>query len=262
MPLRRRGTAIELVHGSRTGWASDAAPVHLLPPANTVSITSTFSFPDFQKNNVMFWSKTASINAGISFGTILPGEYGPGKSGIYLLSDVTIGTVPAGVNYIDVRVNMNRSASPSPFLYGTIYRILPVAQETFLPGGSALLEGVGDIYKRTISIILVGTNIILRRYQSVRSNDWVLPQSSFKDSGKAATQVWPGGLFDSPLPWNNKWTHGGDHTGWLSNEIEKLPAEGGVLARGSGDAPSTADTSNYASTWTGNITVRPGYIHA
>lgn len=242
-------------------WASDAVPVALFPASTTISVSSqAFSFPDFQKSNYMRWyfnqitiPITITTSEWISYGTVLPGEYGPDKSGVYELADIYLGAVPAATNFLEVQARFSRTATPDQFFHQPFLVDVKLGQWTSLDGGCAMLESRGDIVRRIVQIARVGNNIYLRRRQSVKAGTW----GGFSPL-KSGAQTWTSG---SNTAWRNVWTHGGDSTGWPAWQIQK-GNDGSTTnrARGSIDAPSTTDSSNFSSGWTVDLEIRPGYV--
>jgi len=241
-------------------WASDAVPVALFPASATISVSGqAFSFPDFQKSNYMYWHVRTDfgfqVSQVISYGTVLPGEYGPDKSGVYELADILLGTVPAATNFIEVQARFSRTSAPDNLFHQPFLVDVKLNQWTSLDGGCAMLESRGDTIRRIVQIARVGNSLYLRRRQSVKAGTW----NGFSPL-KGSAQVWTGGSYTA---WTNVWTHGGTSTGWPAWQIAKAEyLESSLVnrARGSGGAPSFTDPSDFSSDWTVDLEIRPGYV--
>lgn len=245
---------IELLDGSHRVWSTDGQPAHLLPASAWLTPALTVSFPDFVKRNAYGYYGGAGITSAsaMSMTTILPGEYFPGAAGIYDLAETVLGTVPAGCNFIDVRVTLNRTKNPTDILYQPVTNCLPT-QQTHLQGGSALLEAP-PAWRRAMWIGLSGTNVVLRRYQSVTTQvgiSWNVPNDN--DTGAGGRR--PG------------WTHGGGAGSENGRpvyviEISSVADVNNInKRRGEAFQCSLVDTvSDFSSEWTGSAIIRPGYV--
>lgn len=232
-------------------WATDTPPVNLLPESNWLTGPLTVAFPDFVKRNA-YGVSTASGVFCISFITLIPGEWNRNGVGVYNLPDIVLGTVPNGVNYLDCRVNLNRTTNPSQFLDFTIPNLVPSGQN-YLPGGSCLCESF-NLWRRLFEIVQIGNNVVMRRYQSAINFgtgdfDW-LPGNSdvFSGSGGIRTGYTYGGGSNAEL-------------GLVLSVRDRLGSSSAPARKErSTGACATSDNTNYASTWTGTFTIRPGYI--
>lgn len=245
---------IELLDGTRRVWSSDGRPVNLLPEANWLTVPVTIAFPDFIKRNAYCFAPQSGIFANsscASFSTIIPQEWGPGEASPRTLADQALGTVPAGVNYIDVRVTLARTKAPTALLGIAVPNQIPT-QQTLLPGGTMPAE-MTYLWRRLFEIGLDGTQIRLRRWQSVWSGATQLGWSPgnavyFPNGGKR-----PG------------WTHGGGSSSSLGHPAHMIQRKAGGnvnKARGEANQCSLSDNSNFSSTWAGTALIRPGYIAA
>lgn len=242
-------------------WSTDRRPVNLLPEDTWISRSLTVAFPDFVKRNAYAFdistdplteSETTSC---ASFVTILPGEWSRSASSPRTLPQQTLGTVPAGIDYIDVRVKLSRTNAPNNYLSFSVPNMLPT-QETHLPGGSCLVESSG-IWKRLFEIVLSGTSVVLRRYQSVYDGD-----NNIEWSPGNAIQFSNGG-------YRQGWTYGGGsdaedaHLAALIEGKDRTNSSSINRWRGGSNACSLDDDDiSFASTWTGSVIIRPGYLAA
>jgi len=230
-------------------WNTDRAPVNLLPEDAWIVLPNyQIQFPDFEKRIAYAYSRYGQVGfaqeACQTWITLLPGEWGPGRQ--HNIPGVVLGTVPQGVNYIDVRVQMSRTSSAPTYAELSVPTLLPT-QETLLQGGSCLVESCGG-WRRLFEIVLVGQNIVLNRYQSTHQFDWMFWSSNVESTG---------------------WTHTG---GSGSQNAQAFAAR--IDIKTGGGAPPTfrryrgasdqcsvnTNARNFASTYTGTITIRPGYI--
>lgn len=251
----------------RVVWRSDAAPAALLPAANTVTWTGDIAFPDFIKGNAMYFNWTGPDETGTwaqTWAVVRPGEWGPDKSGVYLLSRTLLGAMPAGANFLDVVVNLTCTHAPDLYLAGSIdFKYgFPEGKSVNLDGGCALLERQNKVWMRMIRVVAIGGGIYLERYQSVKAQSDCLapfPGSNWKSDPQ---------VFTTGYDWRDwlvHWTHDGDKSGWLAYPMSQSIGGGTSelnKARGWTFAPSTTDTSDFSATWHGTITVRPGYAHS
>jgi hypothetical protein len=151
-------------------WRDDIRPINLLPDAFTINATLDIQMPNMTTSFSHIASLVNSFGNDIvactCWGIIKADlEWGPAEGSPYTLADQVIGTVPTGVNFLDVRVNLVRTLAPASYLNVTVDNLLP-EEETFLPGGSMRLEDTPS-WRRTALIALDGTDVKLSRWQSV-----------------------------------------------------------------------------------------------
>lgn len=226
-------------------WSTERAPVNLLPESAWITLSGyAISFPDFAKGGgygyVRYIDPFGFESDGCITGlTLLPQSWDSGPT--------TIGTVPTGCNYIDVRVNLTRTKSPPNILGVPVSNSLPNA-ETVLAGGWCLVESEFS-WSRTFEIYLSGTNVLLRRKQSVRT----------AQAGENPTWTTNFNV--------NGWSHFGGTgaaNGALVGQIDEKSGAlgGGGSRRRDGANACSMNTSgfDFSSVYTGTITIRPGYI--
>lgn len=246
--------------GSRRVWSTGAYPIAALPDDETLTISTTVTFPDFVKNNLSIvagftvtpplpLSPYIGTNA-ITYATILPGEYGPDKAGAYYIAPQYLGALPEGVADFEVRAVMTRTAAPSSFQGYNYPPFVPQGKSLFLDGGSLAVSGT-NAYRRTLQIVRVGDDLYLHRRQSVKYR--ALAHSPMKSD----PQVWTGGPNG---PWLDIATHGGSPAGWRAYELDRRVGGDVNKQRGGGNSPSLTDTSNYSETWSAVFTIRPVHI--
>lgn len=186
------------------------------------------------------------------------------------LPNIVLGSLPAGANYIDVRVQLSRTVSPSTYLDDPVPALIPNAQ-VFLPGGSCIVEAT-PIWRRLFEIVISGSQIILRRRQSVSEIPVAFPNSegwrryagiyrnNNGDRQEGSSNTWSG--------WGNN-ASTGHQAGHPAALIQSKPfgynpghsaPSNQAKARGRGNACSMSHNHNYASTYSGQIIIRPGYI--
>lgn len=222
-------------------WSTELAPVNLLPDSDKITLNPfTVTFPDFTKGG----------GYGYGRGTFAGVDQDGCITGLTLLpqswtsTPVSVGTVPSGCNYIDVRVTMTRTKNPASILGLSVSNNLPT-QETVLPGGWCLVESE-YMYSRTFEFYLSGTNIMFRQKQSVR----------------AATAG------ENPTWTNNYtipgWSWFGDPNGALVGLIDQnngIVGGGGSRQRGGAMACSMNTAGfDFSSIYSGTVVIRPGYI--
>jgi hypothetical protein len=235
------GGHIHATQGARKLWGTDEPPIQLIPDA-WQSIPITISHPDFLKDVVYGFNiyTTRPINItthyGMSIVKLLPQET--------TLPDIVLGSVPAGINYVDLRLQVNWTKQPSYTRFSPAFSPLRAGVQNDLRGGSALIE-IGAGWRRRIHIGLSGTNLVLSRKQSVRNVN--------ENPGWApgnATHYGNGG----PMP---GWTYGVQQEGVMAHVIATASAGSGAF-RGASNGASLVDPTDYSSTWTGTLFVKPG----
>jgi len=247
------GTAGDLV------WASDAAPAALLPDSETITFPATINFPDFDKGNCAVFSLNSdgTDSGAISWATILPGEWHYQKTGSKELAQTLLGTVPSGINYLDVSINLSRTNAPDQVLGNTVPIVgIKPGKWSDLDGGCAVLERM-PAFLRAIQVVRSGNNIYLRRIQSVKDADEAAV-TTLGIAYKTGAQVWSSGALS---PWHNLATHGGDARGHVVYELDRKGYGGNInKQRGGANEPSFTDPSDFSCTYEGTVRFRPGYI--
>lgn len=272
--------------GGEVRWSSEFPPVNLLPEADWIETSLSVAFPDFSK----------FVNYSHNRWHSPPSQSWPGTGPWYpsnsqdtcvtltmiepenrVLGPTTIGTIPAGANYIDVRVRLNRTKAPYNFRDQGVPPLIP-NEWVSLPGGSCLVEAT-EIWRRSFDIVLAGNEVQLIRRQSVIDPG---PQSaqqagSPQDNGRLPLSGAGGD------PWGQSSYQG---WGWISGNTfagsyrkghpaaliqHKPPSANGGLG---GDTPQYGgkhprrfnacsinnSAHDFSSTYTGQIVIRPGYI--
>jgi len=138
-----------------------------------VIVTVPVTFPDFPKDWIYGFSRESVWLPGAGFdeelwtvgyamllSKIMPQEWN---------DSLTLGTVPALCNYIDVRAVLTWTKLPSPTAGSPVASPLNRGSQVHLQGGSGVLE-IGNGFRRSIHVGLSGPNIILTKYQSSRSS--------------------------------------------------------------------------------------------
>lgn len=154
-----------------TIWSTQTRPLNLLPDENAIVYTGGVDFPELQKGWIYSHYRSSNdpfngTSSCSSYASLLNGEYGPNETGLWNLPDIVLGVAPAGVNYIDVRATLTRTINPDPIMGTALPSMLTAGKETFLPGGSCIIESTPR-FKKMFSVVLEGSNIILRRRVSV-----------------------------------------------------------------------------------------------
>lgn len=265
-------------------WSSTFPPVNLLPQANWIEQSLSVAFPDFTKfvnySHCRWFSPPAPTPGG---------EWRPSQSADVCTSvtmiepeetvtaPITIATVPAGVNYIDVRVRLNRTKVPHIFREQPVPVIIP-NEWVHLPGGSCIVEAT-EIWRRSFDIVLSGQNINLVRRQSVA------PAPLADGSGEAIyfNRGYTGLSSDGQNPWGQStyqrwgWTENGG-SDWRSgtrrghpaalieakeadpNFGADTPAYGAKHIRRSRACSTDNSAHDFSSIYSGQIVIRPGFM--
>lgn len=247
---------VENTSGGRV-WNTNYPPVNLLPQSAWITLNNyQIAFPDFEKRFAYGYYRwrndfiETDYDSCTTLTTLAPREWGPvgqtGQSYDINLPQVVLGTVPSGCNYIDVRVSLTRTKAPNNFI-GIAVPTLISGAETSAQGGSLELEKCGG-WRRLLEVVLVGNQVVLRRYQSTRN----VP-------------------LDQQPPWttnylSNAWSHGGGDGAANAAPAAIIQEKAGGNAtnqrrRGGSDQCSMNTAAHdFSSTYTGTITIRPGRI--
>lgn len=228
-------------------WASNLAPVNMLPDANRILKTNySLSWPDFAKANAYGFDKSSSGGGSTTCASFItvraPQEYSS--------SAIVLGTVPVGVNHIIVEVNLTRTKDPSPYLTTVIPPAIAEGKTLLLDGGSAIVEMIGP-WRRSFDIVLSGTQVLLTLRQSVYNG------------GNAAPWNANNAVKDAAGGYKKGWTWGISPTGHIVALRETKGPSGNIEKwRGGGNQCSLADNTDYSCIWKGAITITPAYIPA
>lgn len=225
--------------------------MHLISDESFTVSGHSISWPTLSQITYYLWRNFGlGTYACDSYAAMLAQEYGPGRTNN--LAEATIGTVPAGTDYLDVMVNLQRTVTPAGFMDLPMRTDMPQNQWVKLEGGSCLIEFMNG-FRRWFEIVLDGTDVKLRRFQSVTANG---PISGAFPFGNGVTQDMPSrsGLTGSSGPailGALKDSQGPDAQ-------NHRPFADGVTLQ----SPCTQAAVSYASTWVGDIIVTPGRIGA
>lgn len=265
--------------GGRIVWATDRQPVNLLPESNWISTNRNVEFPDFVKfanyahqrvsNPAAIgnppWALSGSGDSCQTVTMIQPEDS--------TFSDVFLGSVPAGVNYIDVRVKVRRTKDPTYLLDQYIPQLVAYDQWIHLPGGSCLVEA-SSIWRRLFDVILSGQNIFLRRKQSVAPvpGDAVSRYGGIYQNSGSNQDAWLTFTYQS---WGWVTGPGGAFVGSQRNghpaaliQVQEFGPNNGATTPTMGAKHPTRERAcsvdvsqhNFSSTYNVDIVIRPGYI--
>lgn len=279
---------ISVVKNDHVVFDTDNKSVNLFPESQALRRTVAggnplvVDFPDFLKVNA-HWRQGTGTSECRSFTSLIYQEWGPDyvdgddwwyptnpsypggdlASNYRNLPEQFVGTIPAGADYLDIRLNLTNTQVPSTILSVPIFTLLVSGQWTALQGYSCPVELQNPI-ARMFEFRVDGTNVYLRRYQSVRryqqitswlaNNDdssasgWTFGDTSYRPSFELASTAAQGGQPRSVL-------------GLLAYEIEhKGPDTNGSKRRrvAGSNACSVVDPTNYRSVWQGDLIIRPG----
>jgi len=229
---------IEITEGARVTFSTDGTLINLLPTAYDKTGTIAVTFPDFTKDNAYIYRHVGSSLDPVrqeycrSFVSMLPQEWS---------GDLSLGTVPAEVDFLDVLVKLSRTTNPSNIYGGAMPKCVPENVWFDMSSASALLErtlGMG----RAFTIELNGTDIRLRRQQSCTEPP---------EGWEAGNNAGPSGV----LYGIESWTYGGAKGIPIYVIDTKDPGPFGDpfsknKYRGASQQCSLTDPTNYAETWT------------
>lgn len=175
----------QVINSDEISFDSRRPSIQLLPDSEKLSISMNINFPNLLSSIAYLQRTYGSTPYCESWATLLVQEWGPDEvnySPVFTdpnipievatrnLPETLLGTVPTGTDYIDVRARMTRTQSPPSFMQqGPPPVMFPEGEWIGLPGGSCPCEYFVPM-ARHFDIVLRGTALYLRRYQSVRNN--------------------------------------------------------------------------------------------
>lgn len=260
-------------------WSSDRPPVNLLPESSWITTTTSIAFPDFSKfvnyayqrvspssGNPPPWALSGSGDACQTITMIDPLQEWNGP-------EISLGSVPSGVNYIDVRVNLSQTKAPYQFLDQNTIPLITPGFFVHLPGGSGLIEA-NTVWRRLFTVALNGTSIVLRRKQ----NTAAIPTNAVARYGGIYANASGNGdayIVSDRAGWG--WMPNGG-SGWQGTQRNGHPAALIAIGQFGSNPGATVPTSgakhpireracstnnsnhDFSSTYAATIVIRPGYI--
>lgn len=234
--------------------------LNLIPDEAIVLAAYDIVFPDLWHGVIYHQTRVSSgppLNIDsygcASFNGLVAQEWGPAEASPNTLADATLGTVPTGTDYLEVFVRLARTVTPPGWLDLGMRSDIPASEWVLLQGGSCLVEEIPGM-RRLFEVLLDGTTVKLRRKQSVTVNGQVGRSYPF-GTGNAI------GYFAG--------TNAPAGSVLLASYGSLLQIKGPSGAsnhRPPGSAisqdPCTTTPTSYASTWTGDIVIKPGRIGA
>lgn len=264
------GGVLRITDGERETFNSALPQLNLIPDAAITLTDYSITFPDLWKGT-FYWQRRRTVGGGIpgfpttdefacaTYAALVGQEWGPDKAAPHNLPDITLGTVPEGTDYLDVMVNLTRTVDPALRLMVSIESFFPQGEWVKLEGGSCNIEGVHPL-ERLFEIILEGTNVILRRRQSVSENGDYRRQAGLANS-ENELRYFAG--TNAPRD-GNKFASFGERIqekGWDDDEAHRPPGyEQGSISND--PCSMNYSSKNYSSVWTGNIIIIPGRVGA
>lgn len=174
---------IQVINDDDISFDTDRPSIQLLPDSAKLSISTTVTFPTLLSGPAYLQRTYGTTPYCESWSALVPQEWGPDETnfsptdsggGVQIarrnLPETFLGTVPTGTDYIDVRARMTRTKAPPAFMQQ--HPPLVMFKEgdwVGLPGGSCPCEYFVPL-ARHFDIVLRGTSLYLRRFQSVRNN--------------------------------------------------------------------------------------------
>lgn len=239
-----------------------AAPMMNLIPSETITLNNyDIEFPNLWYGLGYIQARQTEIFGDVhscsSFSALVEQEWGPSQSSPNNLPEIILGTVPVGTDYLDVRINLSRIVSPSNILNMPFYPAFTENSWVKLEGGSCIAEKQSGI-SRLFEIVLSGTNVILRRYQSVRAGGGFTRNNPSASSGNQS-------FFYSGTNAPNDASRTSIFGTFLDNKASlNAPTHrpSGKEAGSSNNSPCNMSTSsvNYRSVYRGTIVITPGRI--
>lgn len=286
---------MQITKNDKIVFDTNAKSVQLFPTSSRIVLSNySIAFPDLIQSTAYHRYTGAFIGGGQSYceswSTFLQQEWGPNEvnhSEQYLsagsavnvagpttrnLPQTLLGTVPAETDYLDIRVRLTRTVLPA-VMWDTSrpYVLFQEGEWINLPGGSCPTEMYQPMLFRHFDIVKEGTNVYLRRYQSVGNKGTytnVMPSGGPIISSDANVS---GGWTVRNL--NTSWPNAPGTSGsyppiglaWLGvlTNVKGPDLNGNKRSASNGTNPcliAGKDISfpNMASTYTGDIIIHPG----
>lgn len=172
----------------RTALDTSAPMLNLAAPAKIELTDFAIEFPSFWFGvEYLQYRDTGGIGETTgcaTFSALVEQEWGPDEAAPHFLEDQVVGTVPEGTDYLEVWINISRTTSADNILGLDFVPLIPENQWVKLEGGSCMPEKQSGI-SRLFEFVLVGTDVVLRRYQSVRAGGgWTRVNGSASQGNK------------------------------------------------------------------------------
>jgi hypothetical protein len=276
------GVIVERDDGARV-WSSSQPPANLLPEAQWLTLSRAITFPDFTKFCNYAHQRVSNASGGPPWALGGSGDVCQTVTMIEALQfwdsgDTVIGSVPAGVNYIDVRVNLAVTKAPYNVRDQDTPPLIAPNQWVFLPGGSCLIES-NTIWRRLFTVSLGAVtgatrNVILRAKQSVAAlpDNAVARYGGIYDNSGRNRDAW---ITASYADWGWVTGAGGAWQGTQRNghpaaliEVKQFSGNDGATPPTMGAKHPTRERAcsvnmsghDFSSSYSGTIVIRPGYI--
>jgi hypothetical protein len=259
----------QIIKNDKITFDTNAPSVSLFPDSTKIVQTRQIHFPDLVSGILYFRQGGSGISSYCeSWSSLMWQEWGYGYSDsspvvddftLHGPSPVTrnlpqdwIGSVPSDTDYIDVRVRLRRTKAPPTFMDDSPpFLLFPENQWIYLPGGSCTCELFNPLI-RHFDIVREGTNVYLRRYQSVAYYGEVT------DSGSGNENGW---TYNAGSQYGNY----GDAPAGYSRQVVKLDQKSGgsgtkraPWADQSDNACSVSSNLDYSSNYDADIEIHPG----
>ncbi|WP_127142831.1 hypothetical protein [Pelagibacterium montanilacus] len=261
-------------------WSTLRAPVNLLAEGDWLTIEGQeIAFPDFAK--FINYGHQRAFNPPPSSNPWAPSFSGDTCQTITMiepeervLEEISLGEVPSGISYLDVRINITRTKAPHPYLNDPVPPLVADGEWVHLPGGSCLVEATA-IWRRLFEVVLDGNQVKLRRYQSVApvtdEEESIHFNRGYSGLSGAGQDPWGQSSYTR---WG--WTFGssdwqsGTRLGHAAAHIQTkefstnpghgVPGYGGKHIRRTNRCSIDNSAHDFSSTYAGTIVIRPGYI--
>ncbi len=218
---------------------SEARSVSLIHE-EAITWAGSFSFPNFVYGTRIYDYSSGGTGGGPPFQercttyvNLIGQDWGPAESSPYTLADEVLGEVPAGTDFLDVQQLLTWTPPEQIFTLDVV-PLTADGTQTSAVGGSIPCEFWGPI-RRLAEVVLVGTEVRLRRYQSVAAGNHRIKQIETKYNG-SVFYLPP----DPPFPHTVFWQYGAGNASPCSSS--------GSIALGS--------------SWTGTLTITPARLTA
>ena len=241
------------------------APMLNLVPAAAINLSGySISFPDLWKGTIYHQYRNTEFFGDV-FGCstwigLVGQEWGPEFGAPHNLPDITLGTVPAGTDYLEIWVNLTRTVNPANMVDLALAGNFPEGQWVKLDGHSCVIEEFLGV-ARQFEFVLDSTTVKLRRRQSVTDAGNTSPPC-LRQTGSASLGNKVFFFAGTNAPQSGSYAAYGQKLDEKASLNAPSHRPAGYEAGSSNNVPCSTSHAgvSYASTWTGSIKITPGRI--
>lgn len=276
----------QVVQNDEISFDTDRPSIELFPPStHIVNNALSIEFPGFFQSyayyrgapsgltecelwSIIFWQEWGpdEVYKNEEYYPLSPGNSIPGPT-TRNLPRITLGTVPAETNHLDIRVNLTRTVIPPAWFYGVPRVMFKEGEEISLSsGGSCPVETCGGS-ARSFNITL-GTAasgqpkpVYLERYQSVENYNTLNAPGNYSQAAITVNQS--GWNSERYIAQNDAGGNCAPRTLWmLGTLLDKRGPDTNGTKRPNGTNPCSGSLKDLRSVFTGSIVIAPGRASA